>query len=120
MLNLANLLCYKNCWKIQQTLPQDFHLIVNRVKRGHMYFLLQFLVFFFAGKFKKNDAIKVVCLENLMLFVIKWLMPMKTIKAIWFQRLVYRLCPWLLLPPRKSFVEKTLLGLVEKIMTIYL
>jgi len=47
-----------------------------------MYLLLQFLVVFFAGKFKKNDAIQVVCLENLMLFVIKWLMPMKTIKAI--------------------------------------
>jgi len=120
MLNLTILLYYKNCWKIEQTLPQDFHLIVNRIKRGHMYLLLQFLVGFFAGKFKKNDVIQVVCLENLMLFVIKWLMPMKTIKTIWFQRLVYRLCPWLLFPPRKSFGEKNLLGLVEKILTTYL
>jgi hypothetical protein len=85
-----------------------------------MYFLLQFFVFFSTSKFKKNDAIQVTCLEDLMLFVIKWLMPMKTIKSIWLQRLVYRLCPWLLFPPMKTFVKETLLCLVEKITTTYL
>jgi len=85
-----------------------------------MYFLLQFLVFFSTSMFKKNDVIQVACLEDLMLFVIKWVMPMKTIKSIWLQRLVYRLCPWLLFPPMNFFVEETLLGLVEKIMTTYL
>ncbi len=39
--------------------------------------------FFHANKFKKNGAIQVTYLEDLMLFVIKWLMPMKTIQSIW-------------------------------------
>jgi hypothetical protein len=54
-------------------------------KRAHMYLLLQFLVFFFfVSKFKKDDVIQVVFLEDLMLFVIKDLMPMKIIESIWF------------------------------------
>jgi hypothetical protein len=70
-------------------------------------------------KFKKDDAIQIIFLEYLMLFVIKGLIPMRTIKSIWLQRLVYRLCPRLLFPPRKSFVEETLSSLIENTMTTY-
>jgi hypothetical protein len=53
-------------------------------KRACMYLLLQFLVFFSTSKFKKDDAIQVVLLEDLMLFVIRGLMLMKTVESIWF------------------------------------
>jgi len=58
-------------------------------------------------------------LEDLMLFVIKRLMPMKIIQSIWLQRLTHMLCLWLVYTPKKIFVEKVLLGLVKKIMIIY-
>jgi len=54
-----------------------------------------------------------------MLFMIIGLMPMKTVKSIWLQRLVHRLNPQLLFPPSKSFIEDFLLGLIEKTMTTY-
>jgi hypothetical protein len=53
---------------------------MNQVKRGRMCFFLQSLVFLsYANKFKKDDAIQVIFLEDLMLFMIKGLMPMRTI-----------------------------------------
>jgi hypothetical protein len=58
-------------------------------------------------------------LEDLMLFVIKRLMPMKIIESIWLQRLTHMLCMRLVYTPKKTFVEKVLLGLVEKTMTIF-
>jgi hypothetical protein len=54
-----------------------------------------------------------------MLIVIKGLMFMKIVESILLQKLTYRLCPWLLFRPRKTFVEEDLLGLVGKMMTIY-
>ncbi len=44
---------------------------------------------------------------------------MKSIESIWFQRLSYKLCPQIVFPPRKAFVENVLPSLVEKIMVIY-
>lgn len=120
LLNLAILFCYNNCWKIQQTLLQDLHLIMSQAKRGHMYLLMQFVVFFYLhSKFKKEHVIQVVFFEDLMLFIIKGSMLMRTIKSIRLQRLVYRLCLQLLFPPSKSFVEEILLGLIEKTLTTY-
>jgi hypothetical protein len=49
-----------------------------------------------------------------MLFVVKGFMPMKMVELIWLQRLAYRLCPHVILPSMKSFVEDILLGLVDK------
>ncbi len=45
-------------------------------------------------------------------------MFMRTIELI-YHRLVYKLCPQLLFPPKKSFVKKVLPSLVEKTMTTY-
>jgi hypothetical protein len=61
-------------------------------KRAHVlpYSISGFI--FSTIKFKKDDAIQVVFLEDLMLFMIKGLMPMRTIKSIWLQRLVNMLC----------------------------
>ncbi len=58
-------------------------------------------------------------LEDLMLFMIKRLMPMRIIESIWLQRLTHMLCLWLVYTPKKTFVEKVLLSLVEKIVPIY-
>jgi hypothetical protein len=60
----------------------------------------------FTSKFKKYDATQVGFLEDLMLVVIKGLMPMKTIESIWVQRLTCMLCPWVVFPPKKTFVEE--------------
>jgi len=50
--------------------------------------------------------LKLVLREDLMLFVIKGLMPMKTIETIWVQRLTCMLCPWVVFTPKKTFVEE--------------
>jgi hypothetical protein len=89
-------------------------------KRAHVSPYAISSVFSFTNKFRKDDAIQVVFLEDLMLFMIKGLMPMRIIKSIWLQRLLYRLCLQLPFPPNKSFVEEILLGLIEKTMTIYM
>ncbi len=54
-----------------------------------------------------------------MLFVITGLMLMRTVESIWFQRLTYMPCSWLVYTPKKTLVEKVLLGLVEETMTTY-
>jgi hypothetical protein len=72
-----------------------------------------------SNKFKKDDAIHVGFLENVMLFVIKGLMFMKIVELILLQKLTYMLCPRFVFPPRKTFVEEDLSNLVEKTMTIY-
>jgi hypothetical protein len=37
----------------------------------------------------------------------------KIVDSIWFQRLTYKPCPWVVFPFKKTFVEDILLGLVE-------
>ncbi len=44
-------------------------------------------------KFKKDDLIQVGFLEDLMLFVVKGLLPMRIVESIWLQKMVYWLCP---------------------------
>jgi hypothetical protein len=50
-----------------------------------MYLVPSLILVFFSttSKFKKDDATQVGLLEGLMMFVIKGLMPMKTIESIW-------------------------------------
>jgi hypothetical protein len=85
MLNLTILHCCKNSWNTHQTLPQDLHLIMSQLKKGAHVSPFAISSFFFStSKFKKDDAIQVVVLEDLMLFVIRGLMPMKTVESIWF------------------------------------
>jgi hypothetical protein len=58
-------------------------------------------------------------LEDLMLFMVKGLLPMKFVESIWFQRLSYELCPQIIFPLRNVFVENVLPSLVKKTMVIY-
>jgi hypothetical protein len=71
------------------------------------------------NKFKKDDPLQVGFLEDLVLFVVKGFLPMKFVELIWFQRLSYKLCPQIVFPSRKDFVENVLPSLVEKTMVIY-
>ncbi len=88
-------------------------------KRAHVSLCTIFGFLSTSNKFKKNDATRVGFSENVMLFVIKRLMFMKIIESILLQKLTYKLCSRLVFPPRNTFVEEDLLGLVEKTMTIY-
>jgi hypothetical protein len=60
-----------------------------------------------------------VFLEDIMLFVIKGLMLIRIVESIWLQRLTYMPCLWLVYTPKKTLVEKVLLGLVENTMSTY-
>ncbi len=71
------------------------------------------------NKFIKDDPTHVGFLEDLILFVVKGLLPMKLVESIWLQKLSYKLCPQIVFPLRKTFVENVLLRLVEKTMVIY-
>jgi hypothetical protein len=52
-----------------------------------------------------------------MVFVVKGLLLMKTIKSIWLQRLVYKLClKAVFLYSRKVFMEKVLPALVNYLL----
>jgi hypothetical protein len=66
---------------MQQTLSQNLHLIVSPIKKkAHVSPFAIFSFFSTTSKFKKYDATQVGSLEDLTLFVIKRLMPMKTIE----------------------------------------
>jgi hypothetical protein len=86
----------------------------------HTYLLLQFLVSFLllVNLFKKDYAIQGL-LEDIKLFVIKGLMLMKIVESIWLQMLTYMPCSWFVYTPKKTFIEKVLLGLVENTMFTY-
>jgi hypothetical protein len=75
-------------------------------KKAHVSPFAIFSFFSTPSKFKKYNATQVGSLEDLTLFVIKRLMPMKTIELIWVQRLTYMLSPWVVFPPKKTFVEE--------------
>jgi hypothetical protein len=62
--------------------------------------------FSIANKFKKDDEIQVGFLEALMLFMIKELMPMRTIVSIWLQTLAYMLCMWLVFHSKRLLLER--------------
>jgi hypothetical protein len=71
-------------------------------KRPHVSSSIISNFFLITSKFKKDDATQVVFLEDLMLFMIKGFMFMRIVESIWLQRLVYRLCPQLIFPPKKT------------------
>ncbi len=48
-----------------------------------------------------------------MLFV-KGLLLMRIVESIWLQWMAYKLCPWVVFPSKKTFVEEILLNLVKK------
>jgi hypothetical protein len=54
-----------------------------------------------------------------MLFVIKGFLPMRIVESIWLQKMAYKLCPRLVFPSRKTFVDDVLSRLVEKTMFTY-
>jgi hypothetical protein len=54
-----------------------------------------------------------------MLFVVKKLLPMRTMESIQLQWMAYMLCPWVIFPSRKTFVEEILPNLVKKILNTY-
>jgi hypothetical protein len=55
----------------------------------------------------------------LMLLVVKRLLHMKNVEFIWLQKLTYKLCPWVVFPLKKGFVENILtLNLVKKTMML--
>jgi hypothetical protein len=58
-------------------------------------------------------------MEDLMFFVIKGYLPMKTIELMWLQRFSYRSYPKVVFHSIKVFVDEILLRLVEKTMVIY-
>jgi hypothetical protein len=67
--------------KRKQTLPQDLHLIMSPIKWGPRVSPSVIYSFFSTtNKFKKDDAIQIGFLEVIMLFVIKGLMPKRTVK----------------------------------------
>jgi hypothetical protein len=45
---------------------------------------------------------------------------MKVVESIWLQRLAYKLCPQVVFPFRKAFVEDILFGFIKKTMIIYM
>jgi hypothetical protein len=57
---------------------------MSPVKKGHMYLVPSLIFGFFSttSKFKKANATQVGLLEDLMMFVIKRLMPLRTIESI--------------------------------------
>jgi hypothetical protein len=68
---------------MQQTLPQDLHLIMSLVKKKHVFPFANSSFFLSTiSKFKKDDVTQVGFLEDLMLFVIKGLMFMKIVESI--------------------------------------
>jgi hypothetical protein len=54
-----------------------------------------------------------------MLYVIKGFLPMRTFESIWLHQMVYRLCPRVVFPSKKMFVEEILLILMERILMTY-
>jgi hypothetical protein len=87
-------------------------MIKRQVRKRHMSFHLQY-GFFFYFKFRKDDPTQVGFLDNLMLLVVKRILPMRIVKFIWFQRLSYKLYPWIVFPSKKDFIENVLPSLVE-------
>jgi hypothetical protein len=54
-----------------------------------------------------------------MLFVINGYLPMQAIESIWLQVMACKLCPKMVFPNRKVFVDDLFFGLVEKTMFTY-
>jgi hypothetical protein len=54
-----------------------------------------------------------------MLFVVKKLLPMRNMESIWLQWMAYMLCPWVVFPSKKTFVDKILPNLVKKTLNTY-
>jgi hypothetical protein len=78
---------------------------------------LQFIDFFpFTNQFKKDDESQVVFLEDVMLYVIKGFLPMRTFESIWLHQMAYKLCLMVVFPSKKLFVEEVLLTLMERIL----
>jgi hypothetical protein len=51
-------------------------------------------------------------MEDVILYVVKGLLPLKIIKCIWFERLVYILSPRVIFAFQKDLAKKVLLALV--------
>lgn len=98
---------------------QNPHFIMSLVRKGLMFLLLISQVFFNSFKFKKDDPTQSGFVEDLMLFVVKKLLPMRTMESIWLQWMAYMLCPWVVFPCRKTFVEEILPNLVKKTLNTY-
>jgi hypothetical protein len=69
--------------------------------------------------FKKDHETQLVFLKDLVLYVIKDFLPMKIIKSIWLQQTIYKLCPKVIFPSKKLFMEEVLLALVEKTLVTF-
>ncbi len=56
-------------------------------------------------------------LEDVMLFIIKSFLPLRTLESVWFQRLAFKLCPKVSFSSRKVFTKKVLPSLVNTTST---
>jgi hypothetical protein len=70
-------------------------------------------------KFKKDDLTQSGFVEDFMSFIVKGLLPMRIVESIWLQQMAYMLCPWVVFPSMKAFVEEIMLNLVNKTMSTY-
>jgi hypothetical protein len=67
--------------------------------------------FFFTLSLEKMTQHKWV--DNLVLLVVKRILPMRIVKFVWFQRLSYKLYLWIVFPSKKDFFLNVLPSLVE-------
>jgi hypothetical protein len=57
-------------------------------------------------------------LEDVMLFIIKIFLPLRTVESIWFQRLALQLCPKVSFSSKKAFTKEVLPSMVVATLTL--
>ncbi len=70
--------------------------------------------------FLKDHDMQKRFLQNVMLFVIKGFLPLRTMESIWFQRLILQLYPKVSFLSKRVFTKKVFLTLVNKTLTKFM
>lgn len=99
---------WKSWYRIPAVLPHQKLLVI---KRAHVFSSSIWVSFYF--KFRKDDPTQVGFFDNLMLLVVKRLLPMRIVRFVRLQRLSYKLYPWIVFSSKKDFFENVLPSLVE-------
>jgi hypothetical protein len=116
-------------WK-KLIISLDLCLNINHIKHPVITLNVIFEFFSSINQFLKNNDRHVGFLANVMLHVIKKILPMRLmVECVWLHRAVYKLCPRAVFPSKKilwkrffklTLVEKTLVMCVQPTLANYM